>query len=509
MPEYVTIRNVELLSAGMKWQAVNGDLTFTLQHLEDAARAAQDPHIQAPRLKIGHSDPRFNDGEDDHDPFALSGDGEAAVGSVRNIHLANEGSMLVGDYVDVPVWLADALPSAYPSRSIEGAYSVTEGAAGEPMGTWNVTTPGGKHYTFVLTACALLGVVGPAILNLEDLRRWLTTGDGLVVAGAPPEAGAVPVDAATVADVPLIPEMSAPVESIVDDFCANYAPDPHDDAYWWWPIDMWSEGGILYVDDDEGGIQAVPYTTDDDQNVAWGDAYKVVQRYEAAPAAASLAPMLHDGDSDVTFRSVKETPLAARHAGRETAKSGGPTPRAAIRGMDFTDTQRGKLAALLGLGEDATEDQITAKLEEAEVEETTTEATAGEETTTSTETDPPAAAAAPDETTVAMDRKAHDALLADAALGREAREQQITEARGRDLDAAVSAGKIMLSSKADWERKYVAAPEATAKELAALAPGLVPVAEMGHSRQDVAATSISDDELTAFLFPQAVEEVSS
>jgi hypothetical protein len=55
------------------------------------------------------------------------------------------------DIVDVPLWLAEALPTAYPSRSIEGAWSLKEGAAGEAEGTWDVTTPGGRAHTDIYT----------------------------------------------------------------------------------------------------------------------------------------------------------------------------------------------------------------------------------------------------------------------------------------------------------------------------------------------------------------------
>jgi hypothetical protein len=172
MPALATIPDVELITVGMDWPGSNGDLTFRFDHLEDAVIAAnEDPHIQLPRIKIGHTDPRFNtEMEHDHDPFWVFDDGEPALGSIENLRLENSGSVLVGDFVRVPLWLAEIMPAAYPSRSIEGAYIDNR---------WRVVTPGGKEYSFVLTAVALLGIFRPACEDLEDREAFLTEGDGV------------------------------------------------------------------------------------------------------------------------------------------------------------------------------------------------------------------------------------------------------------------------------------------------------------------------------------------
>jgi len=499
----------------MKWQSANGELTFTLDHIADAAAAAGDPHIRPPRLKIGHGDPRFDDGVPDHDPFVLLGDGEPAIGSVRNIRLANDGSMLVGDYVDVPVWLAEAMPTAFPSRSIEGAWSMVEGAAGEPRGTWDVVTPGGKKYTFVLTACALLGVVGPAITSLDDLRLWLTTGDGLVVAGAPPVEGAVPVDAATVDGVTVVPKMSADVEQVIDAFCAEINElSPQDPQYWWWPIGLETDSGKLICDDEEGGLQAVPYTTDEDTNVTFGEPYRVIKRYEAAPEPAEMAAVLLHGKPDVIFRSPAETPLASRHAGRKKdPKAGGSKASAPIPGMDFSTLSpdaRKRLAVSLSLGEEATDEEITEALE----------ADTGDGGDGGSGDGDPAAGGAPaagdpadpadpqvpaDAATVSVDKATYDRLIAGAEAGARAEAKQIADHRTGVLDAAIAAGKIMPSSREAWAAKLSAAPEATEAEIEKLAPGLVPVLQAGHSIEPAeaggAVNGITPAEATRQLFP--------
>src|SRR4051812_16834895 len=110
-PSLVTIPNVELLEVGEDWHAQSGDFTVTYEHLVAAVAAQDDPAVRTPVLKAGHTDPRF--------------DGQPAYGKVENFRLSENGQTLIGDYVGVPSWLADAMPSAYPRRSIEGFFNWT------------------------------------------------------------------------------------------------------------------------------------------------------------------------------------------------------------------------------------------------------------------------------------------------------------------------------------------------------------------------------------------------
>src|SRR4051812_21485156 len=107
-----TIKKVEILHAGVEYLLSTGPTTITPEDLRDVVMAAnEDPSIPNPRLKIGHIDPRFNGPEFD---------GEPAFGKATNLRLSENGMTVMADYVGVPGWLADILPTAYPSRSIEG-----------------------------------------------------------------------------------------------------------------------------------------------------------------------------------------------------------------------------------------------------------------------------------------------------------------------------------------------------------------------------------------------------
>lgn len=162
--EYVTVPDVELVAIGIEWPSATGDITVTLEHLVDMMVAANDdPLIRPPRVKLGHS--RLQPDVDglrelgDGDPFW---DGAPVFGTAQNLRLNNDGGRLVADLVEVPDWLAEAIPSAWPNRSCEW--------------TWDVETEGGKRYSAVLTAVSLLGERQHAIKNLADVQRLIEQG---------------------------------------------------------------------------------------------------------------------------------------------------------------------------------------------------------------------------------------------------------------------------------------------------------------------------------------------
>ncbi|MDV3219738.1 phage protease, partial [Mycobacterium avium] len=98
--------------------------------------------LRKPVIRLGHNDPRFS--------------GDPAVGWLDNLRASEDGQALIGDMVGVPEWLAEILPSAYPSRSIEGLY--------------DYTAPDGSEHEFVLTGLALLGATRPGVESLQSLQ---------------------------------------------------------------------------------------------------------------------------------------------------------------------------------------------------------------------------------------------------------------------------------------------------------------------------------------------------
>ena len=138
-----TFRRVALAKVGTH-SASTGKTSVTLSDLQDIVAASRDPQAGRTVIKIGHVDPRFNNPAYDGDPV---------YGQVVN--LAVEDDTLFGDLVNVPRQLAEAMPSAYPGRSVEIGY--------------NMRTRAGKVLRRVLTAVALLGATRPAIKDLGDV----------------------------------------------------------------------------------------------------------------------------------------------------------------------------------------------------------------------------------------------------------------------------------------------------------------------------------------------------
>ncbi len=140
MPALATVPDVDLVAAGT-WNLSTGEATFTAEDLAAAVEASQCPAIGTPVIKLGHTDPRF--------------DGEPAVGRVANMALAAEGTKITGDLAGMPGWLGPVMTSAYPNRSIEGA--------------WDFQCQIGHVHPFVITALALLGTSMPGVGVLSSL----------------------------------------------------------------------------------------------------------------------------------------------------------------------------------------------------------------------------------------------------------------------------------------------------------------------------------------------------
>ncbi|WP_280354290.1 hypothetical protein [Nocardia otitidiscaviarum] len=151
MADTRTVAGVELVKVGT-WHTMTGEWTVTAADLRSALAAHQARVLRKPIVKLGHTDPRF--------------DGEPALGHIDNLRLTDDGSTLVGDLLGVPAWLAEAMPTTYPDRSVE---ALTDYEAAD-----------GTTYPLVLTAVALLGTARPSITDLASLQDLVaaTAGSG-------------------------------------------------------------------------------------------------------------------------------------------------------------------------------------------------------------------------------------------------------------------------------------------------------------------------------------------
>lgn len=505
-PALRTIVGVEICEAGIDWPTSTGRVTFTAEDIASAVAAQDDPALRTPIIRLGHSDPRF--------------DGEPALGRLVNLRAVNDGLTLVGDYAGVPAWLADILGSAYPNRSLEGAFDV-------------VTMTGSKH-RFVIDAVALLGAAAPAISTLEDVARLYLEPPATVAATAMKEgrmAGSV------AASVPMETVRRAYYDTVRN--------------AWSWCREIWSDA--LIIDDDEGGLWRVPWSVDG-EDVTFGDAEKVKVAYvpdasgETDPAEVGLvaasagsplaryAPntraalrVLAAGSTDVVpgvpdseahlspdsdgvppvdpdaptgptpFDPTEPTvvvppvvvppvivPPPSNPVPVPTPPPGTPPPDTPVTpphrpvpdspaGQETAAMSAEQLAAL-GLDEDATPEQIADRLLVLAAAETRAqELEAAAEAAKTTPVELP-------EGVVAIDANRLADLEALVPTVAEYREDKRVAARAALIDGAVRAGKFTPHERPAYEALYDAAPEPTRALIDKLAASkAVPVSEVGHA----------------------------
>ncbi len=455
----VTIPNVEILSTGKYSIANPGEITFTKEDIASVLASQSDPYVKAPRLKIGH--------ESDF------GDGEPSFGKVVNMRLTDEGHTLVGDYVGVPKWLAEVMPTAYPSRSIEGAK--------------NATTPDGKEYELLVDAVALLGVVAPGVATLEDLAGLYEehAPEGLQIAAG--ERIAAKVGGQNVEPI------NAAVE--VEDVRREYYNQLGDEQMWWWvrAIELDPNALIVDTDDGKGTLYRVPFTTAGD-SAEFGDPVEV--RIEYVPVGEQVA---------AAEAAVGSGRPVAVYASREESR---PASNQQEDSMEISSEQ----LTALGLSEGATQEEVDNRL--AELAATAAEEATAEETGTTEEpegTEEESTTPANQEATPALasvDPAALEQMQRDAELGRQARQQQLEDERDSYINAAVKAGKFPKARKEHWAAAWDKDREGTKEAIDSLATGLIPVAEQGQSPSDVTASQEAGyDE--AWLSPQERNRISA
>jgi hypothetical protein len=461
--ELVTVPDVEILTTGT-YALSTGEATFTAEDLAAAVEAVNDPAVRTPRLKLGHEDVR--------DGFDGTLDGEPALGRVENLRVSDDGQTLIGDYVGVPAWLGEMLPTAYPSRSIEGQIGVT--------------TASGHSHRLVISAVALLGTALPGVATLEDLELLLS------------ENGPAPAEPATIAAAssrrPLRIAASVDVEDVSRAFYGHEAT-----GMWDWVRSIRLDPNELIVEaEDSGDVFRIPFTVDGD-TIVLGDRQQVKVEYRDVAAA--------------------EQRTAATWTTRAASRPKG--------GTMSTTIDLDALRARLKLPADADEEAINAALKASENADDDDEEREGDEEKPAVDPSPqipgPGSPDQPGEDdvesdkedeeekpegeparqkasgAVAIDAAALEQLRRDAASGRKAHERQEREDRTRLFASAIGEGRFPPSRRKHYERLWAADPEGTRRLLTAsvseggLAPGSVPVDGSQHGSdgtgEDVAAGS--------------------
>lgn len=455
----VTIPNVPILSTGT-YHLASGITTFSEEHLLAAVNAQDDPAVTAPRLKIGHA--------------SEFGDGEPCFGSVRNMYLGDNNQTIYGDYVGVPVWLAELMPSAYPARSIEGAFDAQVAEDKPP-------------HALLITAVSLLGVVAPGVSTLEDLPDLYgeDAPEGLeIIATTNLVAGSKIIAKAVGGDMPK-DKITAAVS--VDDVRREYYEQLDSAQSWWWICRVEVDPMQLIVDDEEGSLYRVAYDPSGSE-ITFEDPIEVEIVYVDVGSNEATAAKEAAGSEGKILASYKD-----RSESRpDNEEEGGSVPKAKAK----TKAARAKqLRASLGLAEDATDKQVAAALKEAEellASDSTEEDDESDdeddddeedEVDDTDETDDDESDGEEDDDTqveagtVRMDAASAAQLKEDAKLGRKAYAKQQKDEREQFLKAAVKAGKFPRARKEHWRKLWAKDPEGTKAAIEELESGLIPVVE--------------------------------
>jgi hypothetical protein len=456
MPMVTLDKKIPIVRTGVEYELSTGPHTFTQQDLADAITAAnEDPAVKDPRL---HIDTTLGHVEDD----ATWELGAPAFGYFHDLELSPDGQDILASCTTLD-WLADILPVVYPSRSIDGRANVKVKATG-------------KTYGLVIDRVALLGIELPGISTVDDLRQVLTNPEVTILAGSgrkPSSQGNVVVRA------------QVEVEDVRREFYNTLA----DDQRWWWirAIRM-APDEVIATDEDTGQLYRVPFTITD-RDVSFGEPVAVYESFVDEPVQ-------------------DQQPLAAAKAilaSWSNAASSRPKQE------DFVDAKA--LRAQLGLKEDATDEQVTARITELR-------AAASDESTSGGTQDPPdpddasddaddddssddstddstdeetnaedAPVSASDDGTVTLDKAAFEALKAGAADGRKARAVQVRDRRASKIEAAVSKGKIPAARRKHYMTLMESDEQGTTALLDSLEEGVIPVGPEMGSDDDISASA--------------------
>lgn len=326
------VESAPIVSTGIEYPLQSGPTTFTEAQLVAAVSAQEDPSVVAPRIKLGHSS-SYND--------ALIGDAEMAFGRIdgATMTMGDNNQTIYGDYI-VPSWLGEVMSIAFPNRSMEGNFDV------------EMVT--GKRYELVISAVSLLGIYWPGVQVLEDLPLWYGTDipDGVEfneAIAAQIESSSVAARGGRVAKI----KADTDTEKIRREFYNEIATG---DRYWWWIRGerVTDDGGLYLIveDDDAGDLYKFNVSTTGDE-IDFGEPVPVRVEYPEKTAAARAAVV-------AGMRAVD--PKLLVHASRADTNGPDKSTQEGVS-IQMDNATRKKLAASLSLPEDATEEQINAKLQ--------------------------------------------------------------------------------------------------------------------------------------------------
>lgn len=325
------------------------------------------------------------------------------------------------------------------------------------------------------------------------------------------------------------------IETYITEVILEENPGDEDGMYWWWPRAAWVDPNQLIVDADDGTLRRVPFSTNDQQEITFTEPVEVLETFvDISPSAK--AQVLAAAHADSKPRA------AMRVFGSRDEVPGLPKkePEAGVGDAGNNVGMTPEQLKALGLAEDATPEQISARIAEL----TALEAAGGEggegepagggeggepaggeggtdeggEPATGAEggepaggegATPPAAAAGADDGFVRVPASEWERVQEGAAAGTKVAAAAETTRRDDTIAAATAVGKIAPSAKTSMENLHKRDPDAFYNLLTAsvdkggLAEGLHPVNRQGGVGQEVATASAAlTPQRMGQLFPE-------
>jgi hypothetical protein len=391
-------------------------------------------------------------------------DATPAFGKAMNLRLNDNGMEVIADFVGVPEWLAEIMPVAFPSRSVEGS--------------WNIPSGAGKNWRFVLSACSLLGVTWPGITQLDDLPLL----QGMYGEEIPPTVELSPelvqiLGGDTMKLFPRRSAASANLDDIRRAFYQDFVPS-RAEANWWWVRAVMTDPNQLVVEDDESGqLFMIDFSSDDKGAVDFSEPSPV--RIEYVPDEAQKAVADNLAEVLVAGRSVMASWSSRADSRPETKATGG------AMGPD-------EVRQALDLPADASDEQVhEALLAKAglTVDPAPPDPQNGPEPTPDPvpEPDPvpdparqPVAASNLPPGTVLIDEATWKSMQDGFATVKGLVAENDKSKREGLVAAAIADGRIPPARKDHWLKYLETDLEGGQQVLASLTPNIIPLEERGH-----------------------------
>ncbi|WP_102158683.1 phage protease [Zhihengliuella halotolerans] len=330
---YTTVTGVPLIRTGT-WNASTGETTVTKEHLEQAVEASASELLDNAVIKLGHVDDRF----DNPDWFDL--DGEPAYGQITNLRVEDdeEGSVLLGDFINIPEDLADKMESAYPYRSVELNFDI------------ELVDDTGKvkaSFPVVLTAVALLGAAAPAVSGLGAVHEAFTK-----VAKGGKIAAARYTSHFALAGTHTYGSLRTALEQGIRSGLA-------DDVYSW--VRDFDDDHVVYEIESRTDMRLLRrgYTIAEDGAVSLSEEAEEVYERRVFEPIADTKPVPHSLSGARESERVKPSSVAAKAPSSHSRKKEADM-------ATLTEEQVKKLRTAMGVSDEITDEEILAALDDTD-----------------------------------------------------------------------------------------------------------------------------------------------